>query len=180
VVVRDGVLPPAATAALRDAAVTLHAAGALRPAGTGPDAGVRPGVRDDAVAWVDDHLDVPVLADLWRWLEALGDEASAAAWLGLRGQTVQLARYGGDGARYARHVDALRHDPLRRLTALLYLNPGWRPPHGGVLRAFEDAGPRDVEPLDGRLVLFLADRVPHEVLPSFAPRWTATAWYRSR
>jgi len=39
-------------------------------------------------------------------------------------------------------------------------------------------GPRDIEPVGGRLVVFLSDRVEHEVLPTSATRRAATAWFR--
>ena len=55
----------------------------------------------------------------------------------------------------------------RRLTALIYLNPGWEPPHGGCIRIYGPKGVgtlTDVEPRGGRLLLFFSDiRVPHEV-----------------
>ena len=36
----------------------------------------------------------------------------------------QLARYPGNGSRYARHADASPSSPARSITAIYYLNPG--------------------------------------------------------
>jgi SM-20-related protein len=38
----------------------------------------------------------------------------------------------------------------------------------------------DVEPSLDRLVVFLSERIDHEVLPAFAPRLALTAWYYGR
>jgi hypothetical protein len=39
--------------------------------------------------------------------------------------THQLGCYPGGGARYVRHADASPSCPLRTITAICYLNPGW-------------------------------------------------------
>jgi len=46
---------------------------------------------------------------------------------------VMAAVYPGNGARFRRHIDNTANDG-RVLTAVLYLNPGWDPAHGGALR----------------------------------------------
>jgi len=43
-----------------------------------------------------------------------------------------LTSYPGAGARYAAHTDTFEGDPARRVTAILYLNPDWRPGDGGT------------------------------------------------
>jgi SM-20-related protein len=82
----------------------------------------------------------------------------------------------------------------RALTAILYFNAGWLPAHGGALRlwpptsAADSAGAAaaapaeeeqafvDVAPVAGRLLLFDASAVEHEVRPSHAARWALSAW----
>ena len=79
------------------------------------------------------------------------------------------------------------------MTAIYYANPGWRPENGGALRlhahgtdgtdaadAATDAGAVDLAPLLDRLLVFLSERVEHEVLPTKTPRWAVTAWFRPR
>jgi hypoxia-inducible factor prolyl hydroxylase len=46
-----------------------------------------------------------------------------------------LSIYPGEGARFAKHIDNTTRDG-RRLTVLVYLNPGWTPNQGGALRLF--------------------------------------------
>ena len=68
----------------------------------------------------------------------------------------------GDGACFPIHVDSEESVDGRRLTAILYLNPGWRPADGGHLRLYPPfAPPVDVEPRHDRLVLFLSNRMLH-------------------
>src|SRR6185295_11601544 len=93
---------------------------------------------------------------------------------------LQVARYPGAGARYVRHRDAFGGPESRRVSAILYLNPTWTPADGGLLRLHTGAGAVDLEPRLDRLVVFLSERLEHEVLPAHAERFAATAWYYGR
>jgi hypothetical protein len=115
----------------------------------------------------------------------------------------QFALYPGGGTCYKAHVDNPRlapgpdgdaSDNLRRVTLCYYLNEGWSAEEdGGALRvhdAVPDEDPqrtgvpsggsadgyRDIEPVANRLVIFLADRVVHEVLPAMRDRTALTVW----
>ena len=178
VVVRDGFLGAAgalvAAAALRE----LDAAGALTPAMIGRERRHRPDVRGDRTAWFAE-LELPVgLRPLFPAFEALRLLLNAEAWLGLQRFELQLACYAGDGARYAPHTDTFAGGAGRRVTAIVYLNPGWSQADEGLLVAQTPRGPVRIEPILDRLVLFLSDRVVHEVEPTWAPRLAATAWFR--
>lgn len=137
-------------------------------------AGIRRGgerdetIRSDEIAWLDD-------SPLHEHFESLRQELNTDAHLGLTRFDVQLARY-APGARYVRHRDAFPGGDHRRVTAIVYLNPEWQPAHGGQLRLHADP-PVDIEPRLDRLVVFLSDRMEHEVLPAHAPRLAMTAWY---
>lgn len=177
----DGWLEPAAVHAARAALEAERAAGALRPAhiGRGAERRLDPEVRGDWLGWLDPEASAPALRALWPRFEALRQALNEAAWLGLRGFELQGAVY-PPGARYGRHLDAFTGQRSRAATAITYLNPAWEPAHGGLLRVFEPSGTRELAPLGGRLVVFLADRLPHEVLPGSVDRWALTAWFRGR
>ena len=69
----------------------------------------------------------------------------------------------------------------RRLTAILYLNeaPWDKERDGGCLRAYlpgQGGAYMDVEPLAGRLLLFDALTVEHEVRESYRKRCAVTLW----
>ena len=144
-------------------------------AGTGRERHRDPAIRSDRIAWASDFPGV--FDDLRARFMEVRTELNAAAWMGLVEFDVQLAAY-GPGGRYAAHRDALRHDPKREATAILYLNPDWKPADEGCLRVYTAAGSFDVEPLGGRLVVFRSSLLLHEVRPTQAVRHAATAWYR--
>jgi SM-20-related protein len=183
---RDGVLGQDAAVEIRDHIEALARSGRLRPAGLGRGAGYRVdrAVRGDAILWVDPSAVAPELAALWRTFLALRDALNREAYLALDRMEVQIARYPGGRAAYDRHRDAFAAPPggrpSRRVTAIYYANPAWTPEAGGLLRLHGDEGPVDVAPVLDRLLVFLSERVEHEVLPAYAPRCAVTAWYRPR
>uniref|UniRef100_A0A915JRX7 Prolyl 4-hydroxylase alpha subunit Fe(2+) 2OG dioxygenase domain-containing protein n=1 Tax=Romanomermis culicivorax TaxID=13658 RepID=A0A915JRX7_ROMCU len=90
----------------------------------------------------------------------------------------RLTSYPSDSVRYVKHVDNPNPEGRRRrVTAIYYLNPEWKPrlgtKDGGSLRLFSSNAPAgthfDIEPLADNLVIFWFDsRNLQEVLPTFA------------
>jgi SM-20-related protein len=183
---RDGVLGRPAALRVHAAVQTLGDAGLLRPAGLGRGATHRfdEAYRSDASAWLTGDTVPAGLLPLWEAFVGLRDALNGAAYLGLDRMEVQVARYSGNGAAYGRHRDAFSDPagsrPNRRVTAIYYANPAWERAHGGVLRLHGDPEPIDVAPLLDRLLVFLSERVEHEVLPTRSARWAVTAWLRAR
>ena len=76
------------------------------------------------------------------------------------------------GSRYPCHIDNPVGNGMdvRKLTAILYLNPDWKDVDGGEIRLFvkdgEEVKKVDLSPVGGRLLLFWSDEIPHEVLPT--------------
>jgi len=157
-------------------------AGQLRPAGIrrGADHTLDRDTRGDFISWVKEEEQGSAIGRLREAYAALGEALSAEAYLGLGRFDLQLAWYPGNGARYARHFDAFPGQSNRRVTALYYLNPDWVPAQGGLLRIYPEGGPVDVEPTLDRLVVFLSERIEHEVLPAHGPRLALTAWFYGR
>ncbi|MDY7232666.1 2OG-Fe(II) oxygenase [Hyalangium rubrum] len=179
---REAFLGRERASAVHAAALARVEAGALRPAGIrrGADRTEDTSVRGDFITWVTPEPGSTALGSLWEAFEALGQSLSAAAYLGLGRFDVQLAWYPGEGARYVRHRDAFPGQSNRRVTAIFYANPDWRPEHGGQLRLFLEEGTVEVAPTLDRLVVFLSEKLEHEVLPAHAPRLALTAWYYGR
>lgn len=173
-------LARAACAELR----ALVSADLLLPAGLSRGTSLRHDseMRGDFIAWLTEGTPGAALVQLREAFGDLGSALNATAYLGLGRFDVQLAHFPGNGARYVRHRDAfpMSAGENRRLTAIVYLNEDWQPAHGGHLRLYLDGGPRDVEPRLDTLVVFLSERIEHEVLPAFAPRLAATAWFYGR
>lgn len=177
-VLRDGALGDLLATHLRARLEQLDGQGALVPAGLGHDGHHTLALRSDRAATLEELGADPVLEAVWSWFDRLRQALVEATWVGLPRFSVQLACYPGGGARYARHVDALPGDRNRLLTAIVYLNPDWRPEHGGRLRAWVRGRPMEVDPRWDRLVIFRSEAVPHEVQPTWAPRYAASAWMR--
>lgn len=136
----------------------------------------REAIRGDLTCWLDDPL-FPEERRLLDDLERMRLSLNRNAYLGLFDLEIHYAWY-PPGAAYARHVDQLRGRDQRVLTVILYLNDGWQPGLGGELRIFGTHGHRDIEPVGGRLVRFLSDRLEHAVLPARTDRWSITGWFR--
>lgn len=167
---REGFAPAAGAAIVASGRLDLYGVAAVARDHRSSD------VRSDQVRWVE--ADEVALGPLLAGFEALRVEVNADAWLGLTRFDVQLAHYARGGSGYARHRDTLRGAGFgeRRLTAVAYLNPGWTAADGGRLRLHVEPVV-EVDPVLGRLVVFLSERVVHEVLPNVAARFAATAWF---
>lgn len=150
---------------------------------------LNPFVRTDEVIWLD-HEQGPLaedspLGDYLDWMENLRLALNRRLYLGLFDYECHYARY-DKGAFYKKHVDAFKAERNRVVSTVLYLNPGWQPGDGGELvlyQASESAAEQDkilevVQPLFGRMVLFLSEDFPHEVLVSNKPRYSLTGWFR--
>lgn len=165
--------------ALGEACRAHAAAGRLAPAsiGRGSHRHHDPAVRGDHTRWLDpgDAVDARALQPL----DALRGLLNRALFLGLRRVEAHYALY-PPGAAYARHRDRFRDDDARVVSAVVYLNAGWREADGGALRIHRpDGGPAvDVAPLGGRLVVFRSDTIEHEVLPARRERRSIAAWLR--
>ncbi len=150
----------------------------LKRAGIGKDHHFDDTVRTDELAWLTRESVTGALAEAVTAFEALMKSLNEQAWLGLRSFDLQLAHY-APGAHYERHRDAFPGQDNRRITAIVYLNPGWQPEHGGQLRLHVEP-PLDLEPALDRLIVFRSELVEHEVLEARAERWALTAWYSAQ
>ncbi|MCB9674764.1 MAG: 2OG-Fe(II) oxygenase [Alphaproteobacteria bacterium] len=174
IVVRDDAFGAALGLQTREVLAAWLASGRLDPAGVGRDGRITE-VRRDLTAWVDPGE--PGLAEAFARFEQLRGMLASDLRIGLHRFAVQAACY-REGAWYRAHLDAFRGDPSRVVTAIWYVNPDWTPADGGSLRAWVPGGTREVEPRLDRLVLFLSERVRHEVLPAHRERFALTAWFR--
>ena len=119
----------------------------------------------------------------------------------LEQSSTMLSLYAGTAA-YRAHVDASEEDVAGfAITAIYYLNEGWRAEYGGQLRvtkqrvATQRGGTEaegdartetdatiDIEPLADRLVIFKSTSTMHQVLPlrPAAPdRFALSVWFRT-
>lgn len=168
--------------ALRRRALALDAAGELAPAavGRGPIRRRASEVRGDRIAWLDESAASPAESAARAGFETLRAAMNRELMMGLERFDAHYAIY-PHGAHYGRHLDRFRGDDARALSCVLYLNRAWRPEDGGALRLhLDEVGARDVLPQGGTLVVFLAGRLEHEVLPALRTRTSLTGWFSRR
>ncbi|WP_213878398.1 2OG-Fe(II) oxygenase [Pseudomonas sp. dw_358] len=178
---QDVFIPESLTLALATECHERAAAGQLAPAavGRGEAQEVREGIRGDHIQWLEPGESAACDA----YLMLMGHVRLAlnrGLFLGLEDYESHFAMY-PPGAFYRRHVDRFRDDDRRMVSAVLYLNEGWQPEHGGQLRMYLKGGrEHDINPVGGSLVLFLSGEMPHEVLLAHHERLSLTGWFRRR
>jgi len=151
--------------------------------GKGGQKQVRAEIRSDEVLWMDADSLSPLQAIFWEKIEELRQVLNRRCFLGLKSFEGHFARY-PIGSFYKRHLDQFHAVPHRVVTVILYLNESWTEADGGQLRMYfpqEDGSERieDVLPVGGRLVVFLSEEIPHEVMPTLKERMSITGWLRN-
>lgn len=180
-----GFLSSELTQRLAQDARLLHESGQMRPAATGQGAQreVRAGLRDDAIAWLEESPASPAQLEYLSRMEALRLAANRELQLGLFDLETHFARYPA-GARYQKHLDTFQQDGRRTLSVICYLNADWQESDGGQLRIYLDEADASrhvvILPEGGTLACFLSHRFPHEVLPATRERLSLTGWFRRR
>ncbi|AWY41783.1 2OG-Fe(II) oxygenase [Pseudomonas putida] len=174
-------LPLDLTRALAAECRKRDAEGELAPAavGRGPSTEIREGIRGDHIQWIEPGQ-AEACDSYLKLMDSLREAMNRHLFLGLEDFECHFAMY-PPGAFYLKHVDRFRDDDRRAVSAVVYLNDGWLPEHGGQLRMYlgEDTQ-HDVVPTGGCLVVFLSGEVPHEVLPATRERLSLTGWFRRR
>lgn len=174
---RDNFLSTTMATRIRAEALGLVSQGALRAAGFGRGAEVDNTVRGDHLCWMEKSSAGKGTQALMTAFEKLRQTVNRELYLGVSRYEMQLAHYPPGSLGYKKHLDAFRGGPNRRLTAIYYLNPTWKYGQGGELALYLPGGELHVEPLQNRLLVFLAEQVEHAVLPVEASRLALTAWF---
>jgi SM-20-related protein len=151
--------------------------------GKGDQKQVRAEIRSDEVLWMDPTALSPLQSIFWEKVAEVQQVLNRRCFLGLKSFEGHFARY-PIGSFYKRHLDQFHAVPHRIVTVILYLNESWTEADGGQLRMYfpqEDGSERveEVLPLGGRLVVFLSEEIPHEVLPTLKERISITGWLRN-
>lgn len=143
--------------------------------------GLKPQIRGDYIHWVS-H-DSPISKHpFFDWMAQFRQVLNNDYNMGLRSQEFHFARYDG-GMGYKKHIDQHRGTDHRKVSIVYYLNQNWDMGNGGEICFYEPRNPDNeilrAAPLGGRLAIFVSGVIPHEVLPSKAPRWSLTGWLRT-
>ena len=187
----DDAISPALAAELHACCAALHESRVLRQHRFGfrPSASAKPQIFEKPHIFECELGEPQFLASehAQRLLAALAAldcaESARAAFPELRllpgddAVTVKLQCNEGGGGCFPLHYDNAGPPSKRRLTCLVYLNPGWADGDGGELQLAPWLRPPvDVAPLCGRVVLFNSETMLHRTLPANARRFCFTVW----
>lgn len=170
---------------LADEAERLFAAGSFHAASVGGHTSVQfePDTRRDQILWLDPEDGSVAQRRYARAMETLRTTLNQRLYLGLLELDVHFAIY-ETGAFYKTHHDRPHDAAHRTVSCILYLNEQWCSDDGGQLRLYLEGQDRepwiDIAPIGGRMVCFLSERFPHEVLPVRRRRVGLSGWFVRR
>lgn len=177
-IILDGVFPSHQTQGLVDLIAAKQSQLTRAGIGREGDYQLNDSVRGDAIQWLESG-DLPV-TEFLSAMDKLRQALNERLFLGLGDYEAHFASY-APGAFYKKHRDAFRGKPGRKVSSVFYLNPDWDLSAGGELVLYDEAGEQElvrVAPECGRLVLFLSEDFPHEVLPAQHSRQSIAGWFR--
>jgi SM-20-related protein len=135
-------------------------------------------IRTDEINWLE--TGTAAVAAYLGYMDALRSGLNSRLYLGLFDYECHFARY-VPGSFYRTHLDAFTGTKSRVLSTVFYLNEGWIQQDGGELLLYAEKGGEVLEqvlPQGNRLVVFLSERFPHEVLVAQRERYSVAGWFR--
>lgn len=134
-------------------------------------------IRGDQTVWLEPEMGAPVALYMDK-MEEIRQALNYQLYLGLRDFETHFCRY-LNGGFYKKHVDNPRGVGRRKVTTVLYMNESWKSGDGGELVVFDknDNHLFKLEPLAGRMIFFMSEEFPHEVLPTEQKRESIAGWF---
>jgi len=176
----DDVIPPELQRPLRQEIQALARADSLARAGVGreEDFQIDRSVRRDRIHWL--RRESAAQDQFLTLAEQMRQSLNRRLFLGLFEFEAHFAHY-PPGAFYRRHVDSFRGAANRVLSTVTYLNHAWEDGDGGELMLYAENSDETlarIAPVGGRMVIFLSEELPHEVLPARRDRYSIAGWFR--
>jgi SM-20-related protein len=171
---------------LRNFILAAHEEDKLKEAGIGKNAELHKDIRCDKILWLERNKLTPELKNIFDFLESFKIELNRKLFLGIKDFETHLTLY-PPNSYYKKHYDQFKKSPsafpekVRVLSFIIYLNQEWGEGDGGELLIFESQKENHilerVLPLFGRVVFFLSEEYPHEVLKTKKERISMTGWF---
>ncbi len=134
-------------------------------------------IRADQTVWLEPEMGEPIVNYLDK-MEQVRQELNCKLYLGLRDFETHFCRY-PNGGFYKKHLDNPRGQGRRKVTTVLYMNEAWQAGDGGELVVYDKENNQlfELEPLAGRIIFFMSEEFPHEVLPTQQKRESIAGWF---
>ncbi|OZS73184.1 SM-20 protein [Providencia rettgeri] len=134
-------------------------------------------IRADQIVWLEPEMGEPIIHYLGK-MELVRQELNCQLYLGLRDFETHFCRY-PNGGFYKKHLDNPRGQGRRKVTTVLYMNEAWQAGDGGELVVYDKENNQlfELEPLAGRMIFFMSEEFPHEVLPTQQKRESIAGWF---
>ena len=110
-----------------------------------------------------------------KFFDTLTKNFNENLYLGLKKHEVHYAKYPEKGF-YKPHLDNFQGKNKRVITVITYLNKEWRQEDGGTLHLHLPEGIKEIQPKAGSIIVFLSDKILHEVTTSYKERQSLTGW----
>ncbi|MBR9874322.1 MAG: SM-20 protein [Vibrionaceae bacterium] len=135
-------------------------------------------IRSDKIQWLKPDMGDPIASYLNK-MEDIREAVNRHLYLGLFEYESHFAKY-EKGDFYKKHLDSFKGNENRRLTTVFYMNEAWSEEDAGELVVYDlnDNVVAKIPPRGGRLLVFLSEQFPHEVLPTNAERFSIAGWFR--
>lgn len=135
-------------------------------------------IRSDKIQWLKPAMGQPI-ANYLSKMEEIRQEVNRHFFLGLFEYEAHFAKY-EKGDFYQKHLDCFKGNENRRLTTVFYMNESWSEEDAGELVVYDlnDKEIATIPPRGGRLLVFLSEQFPHEVLSTNAQRFSIAGWFR--
>jgi len=129
--------------------------------------------RRDKIQWLDDKDEFS--REFLSFSSSLKNYLNRSLYLGLSYYEAHFAIY-NNGDFYEKHLDSFKNSKNRVVTTVFYLNSC----DGGELLIYNenDKVIKVVKPQKNRLIVFLSEKFPHEVLPAKTKRYSIAGWFR--
>ena len=133
--------------------------------------------RRDKTLWLDN--DDGVQSEYLSWTDGLQSYLNRELYLGLSYFETHFAIY-EEGDFYEKHLDTFKNSKNRVVTVVYYLNENWNEDDGGELVIYDenDNYLTQVAPNGNRMIVFMSEKFPHEVLPAKTTRYSIAGWFR--
>ncbi|AMG67459.1 TPA: 2OG-Fe(II) oxygenase [Providencia stuartii] len=134
-------------------------------------------IRGDQTIWLESEMGEPIASYMAK-MDEIRQALNRSCYMGLRDFETHFCRY-PNGAFYKKHVDNFQGQGRRKVTTVLYMNEAWKSGDGGELVVYDQQDNKlfQLDPLAGRMIVFMSEEFPHEVLPTQQKRESIAGWF---